>query len=216
MHPQQPPMRPQHPTRPPHRQLPRPPQPQQPPRAMRPPAPPAPPSRPAPVEELPEWTKDGEFPAVSRDLPLYGKDPASGKEQLWVGRVVWQARTMKEITMAVYGPFGRKMATGESVFDALLKIRGQLEDPEQHNPPWKVLVKGSRRDVWHVGHKVSIFPGDRAEVLVPGEKATESVDVLAMLEPHDTPKFGLVEHQMANCMEYFRRFEPDFGAGGAL
>jgi len=192
MRPQQPPMRPQQPMRPP----------QQP--------------SPQPVEEFPEWTKDGEFPPVSRQVPLYGKDPASGKEQVWVGRVVWQARTMKEITMAVYGPFGRKMSTGESVFDALLKIRGELENPEQYSPPWKVLVKGSRRDVWHVGHKVSIFPGDRAEILVPGEKATESVDVLAMLEPHDTPKFGLVEHQMANCMEYFRRFEPGFGAGGAL
>jgi hypothetical protein len=193
MHPQQPPMRPQHPVRPPQRQ--------------------PPPQPPRPVEELPEWTNGGEFPAVSRDVPLYGKDPESGKEQVWVGRVVWQARTMKEITMALYGPFGRKMVTGENVFDALLKIRGELENAEQHDPPWKVLVKGSRRDVWHVGHKVSIFPGDRAEVLVPGEKATESVDVLAMLEPHDTPKFGLVEHQMANCMEYFRRFEPDFGAG---
>ncbi|MFC3893698.1 hypothetical protein ACFOWZ_19670 [Lentzea rhizosphaerae] len=169
-----------------------------------------------PVEELPEWTKGGEFPPVSRNIPLHGKDPASGKEQLWVGRVVWQARTVKEITMAVYGPFGRKMSTGESVFDALLKIRVELEDREQHDPPWKVLVKGSRRDVWHVGHKVSVFPGDRAEVLVPGEKATESVDVLAMLGPDDTPKFGLVEHQMANCMEYFRRFEPEFGAGGVL
>ena len=40
--------------------------------------------------------------------------------------------------------------------------------------------------------------------------------MLALLEPHDTQKFGLVEHQMANCLEYFRRFEPDFGAGGAL
>ncbi len=176
---------------------------------------PQPPQPSRPAEALPEWTDGGEFPAVSRDVPLYGGDPESGKEQVWVGRVVWQARTMKEITMAVYGPFGRKMTTGESVFDALLKIRGELENPEQHTPPWKVLVKGSRRDVWHVGHKVSIFPGDRAEVLVPGEKATESVDVLAMLEPHDTGKFGLVEHQMANCMEYFRRFEPGFGAGGA-
>ncbi|GAB2819548.1 hypothetical protein GCM10027200_18740 [Lentzea nigeriaca] len=205
MHPQQPPMRPQHPMRPPQRPLP------PPPNTMRPPSPPQ-----QPVEELPEWTKDGEFPAISRDVPLYGKDPASGKEQLWVGRVVWQAWTAKEIKMAVYGPFGRKMASGDSVFDALLKIRGELENPEQHSPPWRVLVKGSRRDVWHVGHKVSIFPGDRAEVLVPGEKTTESVDVLAMLEPHDTPKFGLVEHQMANCLEYFRRFEPGFGAGGAL
>ncbi|MET9631757.1 hypothetical protein ABZX92_30260 [Lentzea sp. NPDC006480] len=168
------------------------------------------------MEELPEWTKDGEFPAISRNIPLYGKDPASGKEQLWVGRVVWQARTMKEITMAVYGPFGRRMTTGESVFDALLKIRGELENTEEFTPPWKVLVKGARRDVWHVGHKVSIFPGDRAEILVPGEKTTDSVDVLAMLEPDDTPKFGLVEHQMANCLEYFRRFEPGFGAGGAL
>ncbi|MCP2247051.1 hypothetical protein [Lentzea aerocolonigenes] len=195
MHPQQPPMRPQHPMRPAQRQAPPPPQ---------------------PVEELPEWTKGGEFPPVSRNIPLHGKDPASGEEQLWVGRVVWQARTAKEITMAVYGPFGRKMSTGESVFDALLKIRAELEDGEQHDPPWKVLVKGSRRDVWHVGHKVSVFPGDRAEVLVPGEKATESVDVLAMLDQDDTPKFGRVEHQMANCMEYFRRLEPEFGAGGVL
>lgn len=176
-----------------------------------------PPMRPQqPAEELPEWTKGGEFPPISRDVPLYGKDPESGKEQVWVGRVVWQARTAREITMALYGPFGRKMSTGESVFDALLKIRNELEDLDRYNPPWKVLVKGSRRDVWHVGHKVSIFPGDRAEILVPGEKTTESVDVLAMLEPHDTAKFGLVEQQMANCMEFFRRFEPGFGAGGAL
>ncbi|PWK89253.1 hypothetical protein C8D88_102526 [Lentzea atacamensis] len=217
MHPQQPPMRPQHPMRPQQRQMPPPPQP---PRAMRPPVPPPPPrpvpQRQQPVEELPEWTKDGEFPAISRDVPLHGKDPESGREQVWVGRVVWQAVTAKEIKMALYGPFGRKMSTGDSVFSALLSIRNELEDLEQYNPPWKVLVKGSRRDVWHVGHKVSVFPGDRAEILVPGEKATESVDVLAMLEPHDTPKFGLVEHQMANCMEYFRRFEPGFGAEGAL
>jgi hypothetical protein len=164
---------------------------------------------------MPAWTEGGEFPPVAREVPLYGKDPASGKEQLWVGRVVWQARTMKEITMALYGPFGRKMATGDTVFNALWKIRNELEDVEKYEPPlWKVLVKGSRRDVWHVGHKVSIFPGDRAEVLVPGEKATESVDVLAMLGPEDTAKFGLVEHQMANCMEYFRRFDPSFGTGG--
>lgn len=197
MHPQQPPMRPRQPMRPPQRPVPPPPPPQ-------------------PVEELPEWTKGGEFPPVARDVPLYGKDPESGREQVWVGRVVWQARTMREITMALYGPFGRKMSTGESVFDALLKIRIELEDLQRYNPPWKVLVKGSRRDVWHVGHKVSVFPGDRAEILVPGERTTESVDVLAMLEPHDTAKFGLFEQQMANCVEFFRRFEPGFGAGGAV
>lgn len=162
---------------------------------------------------MPEWTKDGEFPPIARDLPLYGKDPESGKHQLWVGRVVWQAINSKEVKMAVYGPFGREMATGDTVFDALLKIRSVLE---QHDPPWRVLVKGARRDVWHVGHRVSIFPGERAEVLVPGEKATESVDVLEMLGADDTEKWGLVEHQMANCLEYFRRFEPDFGAGGPL
>ena len=215
MHPQQPPMRPQHPMRPPQRPVPPPLNSMRPPAAPRPVPPPPPPQQQA--EELPEWTKGGEFPPVARDVPLHGKDPESGKEQIWVGRVVWQARTMKEITMALYGPFGRKMSTGESVFDALLKIRGELEDVERYEPPlWKVLVQGARRDVWHVGHKVSIFPGDRAEILVPGEKATESVDVLAALGPDDISKFGLVEHQMANCLEYFRRFEPGFGAGGAL
>lgn len=165
---------------------------------------------------MPEWTKDGEFPPIARDLPLHGKDPESGKHQLWVGRVVWQAINAKEVKMAVYGPFGREMATGETVFQALMKIRGTLEDPQQHDPQWRVLVKGSRRDVWHVGHLVSIFPGERAEVLVPGEKTTETVDVLEMLTPDDTEKWGLVEHQMANCLEYFRRFDPGFGAGGAL
>lgn len=108
----------------------------------RPSAPP-PPGPAQPVEEFPEWTKAGVFPPVSRDVPLYGKDPASGKEQVWVGRVVWQARTLKEITVAVYCPFGRKMSTGESVFDALPKIRGEPENVEQHNSPWKVLVKDS-------------------------------------------------------------------------
>ncbi|MDT7788068.1 MAG: hypothetical protein QOF58_6487 [Pseudonocardiales bacterium] len=209
MHPKQPPMRPQHPMRPPQRQMP----PPQPPRAMRPPAPPQPPQ---PVEELPEWTKDGEFPAISRNVPLYGKDPASGKEQVWVGRVVWQAVTAKEIKMALYGPFGRKMSTAESVFSALWRIRNQLEDSEQYNPLWKVLVQGARRDAWHVGHLVSIFPGERAEILVPGEKATESVDVLEMLDPDTITKWGNVEQQMMNSLEYFRRFEPGFGAGGAL
>ncbi|HEX7306069.1 hypothetical protein [Lentzea sp.] len=166
-------------------------------------------------EEMPEWTHGGEFPPVSRQVPLYGRDPASGREQVWVGRVVWQARTMQEITMALYGPFGRRTAVGDSVFNALWKIRNELEDLERFPPPlWKVLVKGARRDVWHVGHQVSIFPGDRAEVLVPGEKVTDSVDVLEMLEPHDTPKWGLVEQQMANCAEYFGRFAPGFGAEG--
>jgi hypothetical protein len=168
------------------------------------------------VEELPEWTKDGEFPAISRNVPLYGKDPASGKEQVWVGRVVWQAVTAKEIKMALYGPFGRKMSTAESVFSALWRIRNQLEDSEQYNPLWKVLVQGARRDAWHVGHLVSIFPGERAEILVPGEKATESVDVLEMLDPDTITKWGNVEQQMMNSLEYFRRFEPGFGAGGAL
>lgn len=169
-----------------------------------------------PDEELPEWTKGGEFPPISRNLPLYGKDPESGKHQLWVGRVVWQAVTATEIKMAIYGPFGRKMAVSDSVFRALWQIRNELEDAETYDPPWRVLVNGARRDVWHVGHIVSIFPGDRAEILVPGQKATESVDVLAMLDPDDTQKWGLVEDQMKNCLEYFRAIDPDFGAGGPL
>jgi hypothetical protein len=192
MYPQQPPMRPQQPMRPP------------------------PPVSRQPEEEMPEWTKDGEFPPISRNVPLYGKDPASGEEQLWVGRVVWQAVTAKEIKMALYGPFGRRMSTAESVFSALWRIRNEIEDPELYDPPWKVLVKGARRDVWHVGYLVSIFPGDRAEVLVPGEKATESVDVLAMLDPDETSKWGGVVDQMKNSVDYFRHFEPDFGAGGSL
>ncbi|KJK51334.1 hypothetical protein UK23_07550 [Lentzea aerocolonigenes] len=168
------------------------------------------------MEELPEWTKDGEFPAISRNIPLYGKDPESGKEQVWVGRVVWQAVNAKEIKMAVYGPFGRKMTTADSVFSALGYIRMELEHRDNYDPPWKVLVKGARRDAWHVGHLVSIFPGERAEILVPGEKATESVDVLEMLDPDEMPKWGNVQEQMKNSLEYFRRFTPGFGAGGAL
>ncbi|WP_285750309.1 hypothetical protein [Lentzea sp. NBRC 105346] len=167
---------------------------------------------PAPAEELPEWTKDGEFPPISRNLPLYGKDPASGKHQLWVGRVVWQAVTATEIKMAIYGPFGRKMAVSDSVFRALFQIRNELESVENYDPPWRVLVQGARKDVWHVGHIVSRFPGDRAEILEVGRKATESVDVLAMLDAEDTPKWGLLEEQMKNCLEYFRTLEPGFAA----
>lgn len=164
------------------------------------------------MQDFPEWTKDGEFPPIGRDIPLYGKDPESGKHQLWVGRVVWQAVTATEVKMAVYGPFGRKMATGASVFDALVSIRIELESVDKYDPPWRVLVKGARRDVYHVGYLVSRFPGDRAEILVPGQQAAESVDLLAMLEPDETEKFGLVEHQMQHMVEYFRALDPNFGA----